>query len=97
MKGSKISQYLKELKESYPKLAPKYTRSKSWKDVLFKADYDHVEKPNTVDEDEGEEEDSGGTDTEEGSQCKHCDQSKIVRRKPRDMRVHYGLSHLVIK
>jgi nucleoside phosphorylase len=44
IKGSKIPTYLKELKKNWPKLALKYTRSKSLKDVLFKADYKHVEK-----------------------------------------------------
>jgi nucleoside phosphorylase len=30
-------------------------------------------------------------DEEEGNHCINCDQSKIVRRKPRDVCVHYGL------
>ncbi|KGO67652.1 hypothetical protein PITC_064150 [Penicillium italicum] len=97
MKGSKIPQYLKDLETNWPKLALKYIRSKSLKDVLFKADCEHVDKPNTgedheyehegeVDYEEDEEEEE-----EEENDCINCDQTKIVRRKPRDMRVHYGL------
>ncbi|CAI7580523.1 unnamed protein product [Penicillium viridicatum] len=91
MIGSRIPQYLKDLETNWPKLALKYTRSASLKDVLFRADCEHVETTNTgegqeeYDEDEDEEED------EEKSPCIHCDQTKVVRRKPRDMRVHYGL------
>ncbi|KAE8413584.1 purine and uridine phosphorylase [Aspergillus pseudocaelatus] len=35
--------------------------------------------------------DEEGYDDEGGENCIHCDQTKIIRRKPRDMRVHYGL------
>ncbi|KAH8730689.1 nucleoside phosphorylase domain-containing protein, partial [Phaeosphaeriaceae sp. PMI808] len=104
MKGSKILQYLEELKKNWPRLAPKYTRSESLKDVLFRADCNHIEKPAICDvgnsdnaaegggeEEEDDDDDDDDEDKEEGSHCIHCDQSKIVRRKPRDMRVHYGL------
>jgi nucleoside phosphorylase len=99
MKGSMISQYLEDLKTNWPRLAAKYTRSESLEDVLFMADYNHVEKyamgdgetPDNAeevgirDDMEGEEED----EKEEG--CINCDRSKIVKRKAREMRVHYGL------
>jgi nucleoside phosphorylase len=99
MKGSKIPQYLEELKKNWPNLAPKYTRSESLKDVLFRADCKHVEKPvvgNMGNSDNGfenieEEDDDQMEDEEEGHHCINCDQSKIIRRKPRDMCVHYGL------
>ena len=99
MKGSKIPQYLEELKKNWPKLAPKYTRSESLKDVLFRADCKHVEKPVVCDmgnsdnsfENIEEEDDDQMEDEEEGNHCINCDQSKIIRRKPRDMCVHYGL------
>jgi nucleoside phosphorylase len=99
MKGSKILQYLEELKKNWPKLAPKYTRSESLKDVLFKADCKHVEKPVVCDmgnsnngfENVKGEDDDQVEDKEEGYNCINCDQSKIVHRKPRDICVHYGL------
>jgi nucleoside phosphorylase len=99
MNGSKIPQYLEELKKNWPKLAPKYTRSESLKDFLFRADCKHVEKPVVCDMgnsdkgfENGEEEDGDQMeDEEEGNHCINSDQSKIVRRKPRDMCVHYGL------
>jgi len=86
MKGSTIPQYLEELKQKYPLLAPKYTRSEALKDVLFKANYTHVVK--------GQAEKDKGHETEEEEEeldCAYCDISHIVRRKPRAMRVHYGL------
>jgi nucleoside phosphorylase len=100
MKGSMISQYLEDLKTNWPMLAAKYTRSESLEDVLFRADYNHDEKyamgdggvqdnareVGIRDDKEGEEEDEK---EEEG--CINCDQSKIVKRKARKMRVHYGL------
>jgi nucleoside phosphorylase len=92
MKGSKISQYLEDLKKNWPRLAPNYTRSESLEDVLFSADYNHVEKSATGDrstpDNAGEE---GEWEEEEGKSCTYCDRSKVVQRKPRDMRVHYGL------
>jgi hypothetical protein len=96
MKGSKIPQYIEELKKNWPKLAPKYTRYTSLKDVLFRADYNHFPNPdicnidtpnNAVQESEEEYDD----EEEQGGRCINCDQTKIIRRKPRDMRVHYGL------
>jgi nucleoside phosphorylase len=83
--GSKIPEYLEELKEKWPRLAPKYLRSDSLEDVLFKADYGHVSESTDCaavpDNDDGDEEES----------CQFCDRTKAVRRKARDMRVHYGL------
>ncbi len=113
MKGPKIPQYLKELEKNWPRLVPKYIRSESLKDVLFRANYNHVKSPaiydmatssswnkeggDEGDEEEGEEdedeeeEEEDEEDEEERGHCHYCDQSKIVRRKPRDMRIHYGL------
>jgi nucleoside phosphorylase len=45
--GPKILEYLEELKQNWPRLAPKYLRSVSLKDILFKADYSHVSKSST--------------------------------------------------
>ncbi|KAE8362702.1 hypothetical protein BDV27DRAFT_159526 [Aspergillus caelatus] len=95
MKGSKIPQYLKDLETNWPRLVPKYTRSKSLKDVLFKADCKHIENINTGENeekyDDSDDDEEEEYDDEGGENCIHCDQTKIIRRKPRDMRVHYGL------
>ncbi|EAQ88564.1 hypothetical protein CHGG_05183 [Chaetomium globosum CBS 148.51] len=87
LSGSKIPEYLDELKEKWPRLAPKYLRSGSLEDVLFRADYDHVSERSsdcdvTLDSDDEDEEEES---------CRFCDRAKIVKRKPREMRVHYGL------
>ncbi|KKP07655.1 hypothetical protein THAR02_00191 [Trichoderma harzianum] len=81
MVGSKIPEYLEALRKKWPRLVSKYLRSDSLIDVLFKADYDHVNKSTTDDEDEGDEEEN----------CRFCDKTRIVKRKPREARVHYGL------
>jgi nucleoside phosphorylase len=87
LNGSKIPEYLDELKQKWPRLASKYLRSDSLEDVLFKADYGHVSESSTgcgtiPDNDDGDEEEES---------CPFCDRTKTVKRKPRDMRVHYGL------
>ncbi|GAW24762.1 hypothetical protein ANO14919_143550 [Xylariales sp. No.14919] len=86
--GSRIPEYLDEMVSKYPRLAPKYLRSESLRDVLFKANYEHNEStPDYADvyspENENEE------DKEES--CRNCDKTQVVKRKPRDMLVHYGL------
>jgi nucleoside phosphorylase len=96
--GSKIPDYLDELKQKYPKAAKKYLKSDSLQDVLFRADYGHVSEVimddnATLEDDAGEEEQEKGDDNddEEEESCRFCDKTKIVKRKSRDMRVHYGL------
>jgi nucleoside phosphorylase len=87
LSGSKIPEHLDELKQRWPRLAPKYLRFDSHGDVLFKANYDHVNASSTdyaniPDHDDGDEEEES---------CRFCDRTKIVMRKPREMRIHYGL------
>jgi hypothetical protein len=87
LNGSRIPECLDELKQKWPRLAPRYLRSDSLDDVLFKADYDHVGESTTdcaavPDNDDGDE---------EGENCRFCDRTQVIKRKPRDMRVHYGL------
>ncbi|KAL9568767.1 hypothetical protein ACKAV7_007081 [Fusarium commune] len=86
MKGSRIQEYLDELKQKWPKLVPKYLRSDSLQDVLFNANYGHVAEstdcgaiPGRGDEEEGED------------SCRFCAKVQIIQRKPRNMHVHYGL------
>jgi hypothetical protein len=89
IKGSKIPQYLEELKKNWPKLVSKYIRSKSLKDVLFKADYNYVKSFIICDigisgsgTKEGKEQKDKEEDKEERGYCIHCNQSKIVRKGP---------------
>ncbi|KAF5539155.1 ankyrin protein [Fusarium phyllophilum] len=88
--GTQIPEYLKELEQKWPRLAPKYLRSESLKDQLFKANYDHISKSTAdgrvvlIDDPEAEESDAE-------DDCRFCDTSQTVKRKPREMRVHYGL------
>lgn len=65
---------------------PKYLKSDSLEDVLFKADYAHVNKSTSY----GTVADSNEGDEEEES-CRFCDRANVVKRKPRGMRIHYGL------
>jgi nucleoside phosphorylase len=93
MKGSKIPHYLEELEKNWPKLVPKYTRSAFLKDVLFRADYAHINNPNDFDIMSEGQSDNGYQEKgeEEKNHCISCDLTQIIHRKPQDMRVHYGL------
>jgi nucleoside phosphorylase len=82
IQGSKIPQYLEELKAKSTKLAPKFLSTDSLKDVLFKSSYSHVEQPVVDDNEE---------DDEEHESCHFCDKTMIVKRKPQESRIHYGL------
>ncbi|GAP84324.2 putative ankyrin repeat protein [Rosellinia necatrix] len=85
LSGSRIPDYLKEMASKYPRLASKYLRPESSQDILFKADYDHNEPV------PGHASLEGGEEDREEESCRYCDKAQVVRRKPRDMRVHYGL------
>ena len=96
MRGSMIPQYLEDLKTNWPRLAARYTRSESLEDILFRADYNHVKKKamggRGIPDNMGEDRNRDGKDEEEEEKsCTFCDRTKVVRRKPRDMLVHYGL------
>ncbi|KAH6714552.1 nucleoside phosphorylase [Leptodontidium sp. MPI-SDFR-AT-0119] len=70
-----------------PELALKYLRSDWLADVLFKADYSHVNESTTNNEvppdmDDGDEEEES---------CRFCDRTNVLKRRPRDMRIYYGL------
>jgi nucleoside phosphorylase len=87
LNGSKIPGYLDELKQKWPRLASKYIRSDSLQDILFKPEYGHVSESTRdcaaiPDNDDG---------NEEGESCRFCNRTQVVKRKSRDMRVHYGL------
>lgn len=73
--------YLDELRVKWPKLAPRYLRSESLKDVLFRAEYSHVRLKSQ----------GGGYRGNEEENCKHCKPEQTVGREPRETRVHYGL------
>ncbi|KAK6525843.1 hypothetical protein TWF281_010887 [Arthrobotrys megalospora] len=99
LRGSKISEYLDQMIAKFPRLT-KYLRSESLEDILFKSSYGHVDISSAVSEEEAnennedesdDEEEEGEEEGEEGENCQHCDKSKVVKRKARDMQVHYGL------
>ncbi|CAG8882582.1 unnamed protein product [Penicillium egyptiacum] len=85
--GSKIPEYLEELRERWPRLVPKYLPS-DLQDILFKADYGHASR-RALDLDDTCNVDDVDEDEEES--CRFCDKTQVVRRKPRDMSVHFGL------
>lgn len=91
MTGSKIPQYLDDLKTKWPLLAPKYCRSESLKDVLFEADCEHIDKPSSKERQLVHHSNEQNEGDEEGESCIYCDRTRIVRRRTRAMRVHYGL------
>ncbi|KAF3016545.1 hypothetical protein E8E14_012225 [Neopestalotiopsis sp. 37M] len=89
MNGTRIPDYLHKMKQDWPRLVSKYLRSDSLQDILFKAGYSHIIKQDSDASEAEEEEDASDDDAEED--CRHCDKTQIVKRRQRDMRVHYGL------
>jgi nucleoside phosphorylase len=87
MEGSDIPRYLEDLGTKWPRLVLKYLRTESLEDVLFRFNYNHVDKKYVDDAEDWEDEEG------QGEACAHCDRSKVVKRKPatRDMSIHYGL------
>ncbi|KAF6815362.1 ankyrin repeat protein [Colletotrichum plurivorum] len=83
MHEPRIPKLLEDMFARWPKLAPLYSRSEELVDVLFRADYGHVDK-SEVEPDE-EEDDIAA--------CRFCDKTKVKARRPpcREMMIHYGL------
>jgi nucleoside phosphorylase len=98
--GSKIPEFLEELKAKFPRLAKKYLKSDKLQDFLFQTDYVHIKEPFSNMNSEGptggmvevfvDEELEEGSD-EDGDPCQFCDKSKIIKRRRRSFRVHHGL------
>ncbi|KAM0286538.1 hypothetical protein ACHAO9_008166 [Fusarium lateritium] len=80
--GSRIPEYLDEIKFKSEKLASKFLRTGSLEDLLFKSSYRHVEPP-VYDDDE--------KDDEKHESCHFCDKTMADKRKSRELLVHYGL------
>ncbi|EHK21166.1 uncharacterized protein TRIVIDRAFT_153015 [Trichoderma virens Gv29-8] len=98
LEGSKIPRFLEELKEKYPMLPKGYFESDSLRDLLFRADYSHVNGPfmDAKGPTDGIAEKSQEEAVEEGPEeggevCQFCDQTKIVKRDHQPIRVHHGL------
>ncbi|CVK85104.1 related to ankyrin [Fusarium mangiferae] len=92
--GSRIPDYLKELEQKWPRLAHKYLKSDSLKDQLFKTEYSHISKSvaeGTADGTVIRVNDHEAEESDAEDDCRFCDKSQTVKRKPREMRVHYGL------
>lgn len=89
MNGSRIPEYLDELAQRYPRLAKDYLKSDSLNDILFKATCPHSDSHDHPDNHDEEADDDDEEEAEED--CRYCDPTGIVKRKPRDMKIHYGL------
>lgn len=92
--GSRIPDYLKELEQKWPRLAHKYLKSDSLKDQLFKTEYAHISKnvaEGTADGTVIRVNDQEAEESDAEDDCRFCEKSQTVKRKPRQMRVHYGL------
>jgi nucleoside phosphorylase len=84
---TKIPEYFDKIKQDWPLLAAKYLRLNYLQNVLFKANYSHMEKQHSNASEEGDDESEDDAEKD----CRHCDKTQIIKRKPRNMRVHYGL------
>jgi nucleoside phosphorylase len=83
MLGSRIPEFLDELEAKYPRLASRYLRRDLLADVLYKPDYHHIDGSRTLIRDEN--------DDEAERYCRYCDRTQVVKRRARDMCIHYGL------
>ncbi|OPB44479.1 hypothetical protein A0O28_0027980 [Trichoderma guizhouense] len=103
--GSKIPEYLAQAAQKYPTAATRYLKSDSLKDMLFQANCVHVNElkvgkdayngsmdgANKTKADKEQESDGDDSEEKERDGCRLCDKTALVKRKPRSMRVHYGL------
>lgn len=87
LEGSRVPQYLEEMAKRYPRSAQKYQKSKRLVDVLFKATYNHQTKSQNIADSESGIEDCQDHD----ESCINCDLSQSIKRKDREMMVHYGV------
>lgn len=75
----KVPRYLDQLIDKSSKLPAEYRKSDSLKDILFNAEYAHINKDTK----------NGGDGQKES--CKNCGMGQAKEREPRDICVHYGL------
>lgn len=87
MRGTRIPNYLENVKRIWPRLGQQYLSTDSLEDILFKADYHHMEQSRAEKDDNL----SNNESNREGESCPFCDKTQVVERSPRDTRVHYGL------
>ncbi|KAK6827461.1 serine/threonine-protein kinase ripk4 [Apiospora arundinis] len=83
--GSQVPRILDEMAARFPRLAPKYQRSDKLVDTLFKASYSHKRKADQMAESK-----NADSENDEMENCRHCDVSRSIKRKAREMMVHYG-------
>ncbi|KAK8010116.1 hypothetical protein PG990_009081 [Apiospora arundinis] len=83
--GSQVPRILDEMAARFPRLAPKYQRFDKLVDTLFKASYSHKRKADQMADSE-----NADSETDEMENCRHCDVSQSIKRKAREMVVHYG-------
>ncbi|KAI0534365.1 hypothetical protein GGR58DRAFT_520462 [Xylaria digitata] len=93
--GYKIEKYVEQLKERWPRLASKFQRPTAANEVLFKAEYDHVEEQISQSGLQSNlisrrcQDSPGGMNW--GS-CQYCDRNQTVELRPREnISLHYGL------
>lgn len=77
-------------------LGAKYSNPGFSKDILYRKNYHHQEHGSSnseAEESQGTNSEDEDEDEEDDGLCKFCDPSKVVVRKPREMKmkIHYGL------
>ncbi|EPS40260.1 hypothetical protein H072_5924 [Dactylellina haptotyla CBS 200.50] len=88
LNGTKVPKYIEELKGKYPRLKRALDIT-GLEDVLFRTGYGHVEtRPADCDGEDDEEEEE---EEDDERSCRYCEKSKVLKRKPREMKIHNGL------
>lgn len=89
-----ITSILKNVQAKRPRLFTKYLRSDHLQDVLFRANYQHVnQKLHKGDGEKSIYDNEKDDDENDAINCRYCDRTRVVKRRPREtkVKIHYGL------
>jgi len=100
IEGCTVPKLVDEMTKRWPALAAKYSKPDFSKDLLFRKNYHHQDQ--RVESSESQlggpsetssqaEEDEEEYDEDDEELCKFCNHARLVERKPREMKIHYGL------
>ena len=89
-----ITSILENVQAKRPRLSAKYLRFDHLQNVLFRANYEHVnQKFQKRDEEKSIDDNEKNDDENDVIDCRYCDQTKMIKRKFRKtkIKIHYGL------
>ncbi|KAG9227950.1 putative ankyrin repeat-containing protein, partial [Amylocarpus encephaloides] len=99
MEECMVPKFVEDMTKRFPQLVAEYSRPDLSEDVLFRKNYHHQEQeaiirdsqPRQSREANSEDEESEYDEGSDIEPCEFCDPGQRVKRKPREMKIHYGL------